>query len=93
MAVTVFKAPKTYLKMIDLKDMKVIQHLVVFKTTLTTLTFRDNFSVETISSRAITRDHSKLTVEEKPCNGDGDGEYFNTRCKEHLTTEFLPSVL
>lgn len=53
MAVPVFKSPKKYFKMIDLKDIKVIQHSVAFKTALTTLSFRDNFSVESIFSQAL----------------------------------------
>ena len=76
--------------MIDLKDIRVVQHLAAFKTALTTLSFRDNFSAETISTS--TRTLSELTIEEKPCNNDGDGEDLNTTCKEHLTTEFIPSV-
>lgn len=57
MAVPVFKSPKKYFKMIDLKDIRVIQHLAAFKTVLTTLSFRDNFLVETISTRALILDH------------------------------------
>ena len=92
MAVPVFKSPKKYFKMIDLKDIRVIQHLAAFKTALTTLSFRDNVLVETIATQALILEHSKLTIEEKPCSSDGDGEDFNTTCKEHQTTEFIPSV-
>lgn len=92
MAVLVFKSPKKYFKMIDLKDIRVIQHLAAFKTALRTLSFCDNVLVETISTQALILDHSKLTIEEKPCSSDGDGEDFNTTCKEHRTTKFIPSV-
>jgi len=92
MAVPVFKSPKKYFKMIDLRDIRVIQHLAAFKTALTTLSFCDNFLVETISTRALILDHSKLTIEEKPCSSDGDGKDFNTTCKEHQTTELILSV-
>lgn len=88
MGVPVFKSPKTYFKMIDLTDIRVVQHLAAFKTALTTLSFRDNLKTISISIRAL----SELTIEGKPCINDSNGEDLNTTCKEHPTTEFIPSV-
>ena len=54
--------------MIDLKDIKVIQHLAIFKTAITSLCIRDKCSEETNFSRALFAGHYK--TKRKPCTRD-----------------------
>ena len=68
MAVPVFQSLEKYFKMIDLTDIKVIQHLAIFKTAITSLCIRDKCSVETNFSRALFAGHYK--IKRKPCTRD-----------------------
>lgn len=85
MAVPVFETLEKYFKMINLKDIKVIQHLVVFKSAITSLCFRDNPSVKTIFDRALF-----LKMEEKLCTSVDDGD--DKTWKENEAAEFIHSV-
>lgn len=90
MAVPVFQSLEKYFKMIDLKDIKVIEHLVIFKTAITSLRFCDKCSVETNFSRALFAGHYKTNRKIKICTRDGDD--FSLSGKENRTNKFIPSM-
>ncbi len=88
MAVPVFESLGKYFKMIHFKDIEVFQHLVVFKTAIMALCFRDNPSVETIFNRTSFVNNDMH--EEKLCTSDVVGD--DTPWKEKQTAGFNPSV-
>lgn len=91
MAVPVFESLKEYFKKVNLKDTKVIQHLAVFKTAITSLCFRDNRSEETIFSRAFLNRY-ECKIKEKLSTSDSDGDEMPVTWKGNQPAEFIPSV-
>ena len=87
MAVPVFQSLEKYFKMIDLTDIKVIQHLAIFKTAITSLCIRDKCSVKTNFSRALFAGHYK--IKRKPCTRD-ETDFSLSGGKNG--TELIPSV-
>lgn len=80
MALPVFESPKEYFKMTDLKDVKVLHHLVIFKTALSSLCFRSKPSAKkpNFSQALFTRIKDKLCTREP---------YFNLRAKKNHSTD------
>ncbi|PFX13893.1 hypothetical protein AWC38_SpisGene21989 [Stylophora pistillata] len=91
MAVPVFESLKEYFKKINLKDTKVIQHLAVFKTAITSLCFHDNRSKETIFSRAFVNRY-EYKIKEKLSTRYSDGDEMPVTWKGNQPAEFIPSV-